>query len=180
MQLRTRLCVVAHYREVEKTTNTGTVAAHFVAGSTVLVHGRRDAPAPMPDFSGRRGMVLFPAEGATVLTPELGRDGPPVTLVVPDGNWSQARRMRRRVDWMLDLPCVTLPPSDRRTEYHLRRSPREHGLATMEAIARALGILDGPEPQRTLERIFGLFVQRTLAARGQLTWSRDAASVQAS
>ncbi|MBC7792995.1 MAG: DTW domain-containing protein [Clostridia bacterium] len=166
LELQTRLCLVAHYGEIDKTTNSGTIAARFVAGSTVSVHGRRDAPLPSPDFTGRRPVILFPRENATVLTREFATAGDPVTLVVPDGNWSQARRMHRRVSWMGDLACVTLPPSERVTRYHLRRSPRQGGLATMEAIARALGILEAPEVEATLERIFTLFVSRTMAARG--------------
>ena len=165
MRLRTRLCVVVHYREAGKTTNTGTVAARLVEGSSVIVHSQAYQPAPEPDFSGRRPLVLFPSEQAEVLTAEHGRDLP-VTLVVPDGSWSQARRMHRRVSWMSKLAHVTLPPSERRTAYLLRRSDREGGLATMEAIARALGILEGEAVENELERVFGLLVTRTLAARG--------------
>lgn len=163
--LRTKLCVVVHYRESLKTTNTGTVAARLVAGSSVVVHSQGYAPAAEPDFTGRRPLLLFPSEDAALLTPEHA-DGPPVTLVVPDGSWSQARRMHRRVAWMSKLPHVMLPPSDKRTAYHLRRSEREGGLATMEAIARALGILEGAAVEQILERVFDLLVQRTLAARG--------------
>jgi DTW domain-containing protein YfiP len=165
LTLRTRLCVVVHYRESLKTTNTGTVAARLVSGSSVVVHSHGFVPAPEPDFTGRRPLLLFPSEQATVLTPEHGQ-GTPVTLVVPDGSWSQARRMHRRVGWMSGLPHVTLPPSERRTAYLLRRSEREGGLATMEAIARALGILEGEPVERTLEEVFALLVKRTLAARG--------------
>lgn len=165
MELRTRLCVVVHLREVVKTTNTGTVAARLVAGSSILVHGERDKPVPVPDFSGRRPLVLFPSDDATPLC-AAHTEGEPVTLVVPDGSWSQARRMIHRIDWMKTLPRVTLPPGGGRTGYLLRRSDREGGLATMEAIARALGVLDGPEATATLERVFALLVTRTLAARG--------------
>ncbi len=165
LRLRTQLCVVVHYREAAKTTNTGTVAARLVADSKVVVHSQEYQPAAEPDFTGRLPLLLFPSEDAQVLTPEHAK-GAPVTLVVPDGSWSQARRMHRRVAWMSKLQHVTLPPSERRTAYRLRHSDREGGLATMEAIARALGILEGPEAEQTLERVFSLLVRRTMAARG--------------
>ncbi len=165
MRLRTQLCVVVHYREASKTTNTGTVAARLVEGSSVVVHSQAYQPAAEPDFTGRRPVLLFPSDDAEVLTAEHGRVAP-VTLVVPDGSWSQARRMHRRVGWMSKLPHVTLPPSERRTGYLLRRSEREGGLATMEAIARALGILEGEHVEHALDRVFALLVSRTLAARG--------------
>ncbi|MBC7792996.1 MAG: DTW domain-containing protein [Clostridia bacterium] len=174
MQLRTRLCVVAHVLELEKTTNTGWVAARMVAGSEVLVHGRRfnsedalirDEIASEPDFTGWRPMVLFPTENAALLTPALA-DGLPVTLIIPDGTWAQARRMHNRIPWMAALPHVTLPHTDRRSGYLLRTSDRENRVSTMEAIAIALGILESQAAESEMLRIFQLLVRRTMAARG--------------
>jgi len=42
------------------------------------------------------------------------------------------------------------------------------GLATLEAIARAMGILEGPEVQAALERPFRAMVERTLWSRGSV------------
>jgi hypothetical protein len=42
------------------------------------------------------------------------------------------------------------------------------GLATFEAIARAFGILESPDVQVALERVFAAMVERTLWARGQI------------
>lgn len=173
MTLRTRLCVVLHAQEVERTTNTGSVAARLVQGSDLLVHGLRtredgvvrDSKVPAPDFAGRRPLVLFPTDDAEVLTAEHGA-GDPVTLVVPDGTWTQARRMHNRVAWMSDLPHVTLPTSDRKSGYVLRAVTRDGGLSTMEAIAVALGLLEGDGVRDELERVFRLLVARTMAARG--------------
>jgi DTW domain-containing protein YfiP len=53
--------------------------------------------------------------------------------------------------------------------YRLRVDAHEAGLATIEAIARAFGILEGErggEVQRALEEIFRAMVERTLWARG--------------
>jgi hypothetical protein len=38
----------------------------------------------------------------------------------------------------------------------------------MEAIARALGLLEGPHVQEALERVFRIVVERALWARGTL------------
>ncbi len=173
LTLRTRLCVVAHMVEVERTTNTGTVAARLVADSQVVMHGvrtheggvPRDHSAAEPDFSGRRPLLLFPSENAEVLTSEHGRAAP-ITLVVPDGTWTQARRMHARIPWMRSLQHVMLPDADRQSGYKLRVSPSDGRLATMEAIALALGILEGHEAETTMMRIFSLLVERTMAARG--------------
>jgi DTW domain-containing protein YfiP len=60
---------------------------------------------------------------------------------------------------------VTLPDGPP-TRYRLRREPREGGLATFEAIARALGILESTEVQAQLEAVFERMVAETLATRG--------------
>lgn len=175
LDLETELCVVIHSAEVRKTTNTGIVATRCVRRSTVLVHGRIHEPLAPPDLAaGRRGLVLFPSPAAVPLTRAHASEGP-VSLFVPDGNWGQATRMARRLPWFADFQHVTLPhgPPSR---YRLRTETRTHGLATMEAIARALGILEGQAAQRELERVFDLLVERTLFARGTASSRSGAAS----
>ena len=95
----------------------------------------------------------------------------PVALVVPDGTWQQAARMTRKVPWLAALPTVTLPPGPA-SRYRLRTEPKPQGLATLEAIAWALGLLEGPEVQQELERVLRLMVDRTLFSRGQLARHR--------
>jgi DTW domain-containing protein YfiP len=75
--------------------------------------------------------------------------------------------MSRRIGWMASLPRVTLP-SGQETSYLLRHEPKMEGLATMEAIARAFGILEGESVQEELEAIFRIMVDRTLYSRGQI------------
>src|SRR5262249_51337167 len=47
------------------------------------------------------------------------------------------------------------------------REPLDGGLATFEAIARAIGALESPEAQARMEAAFASVVRVTLAARGQ-------------
>ena len=54
------------------------------------------------------------------------------------------------------------------SRYQLRREPRTDGLSTIEAIARALGLLESRRVQEELEAIFLLMVERTLRSRGTL------------
>jgi DTW domain-containing protein YfiP len=71
------------------------------------------------------------------------------------------------VEGLADAVCVTLPrgaPS----RYRLRAEAHEEGLATAEAIARAYGILEGPDVQRAIEAAFSAMVERTLWVRGRV------------
>jgi tRNA pseudouridine65 synthase len=55
------------------------------------------------------------------------------------------------------------------SRYHLRNEPREGGLATFEAIARALGVLESHAVRQQLEALFARMVERTLLTRQQPT-----------
>jgi DTW domain-containing protein YfiP len=161
---RTRLVLLIHRLEDRKPTNTGRLAVECLANSEVVVRGHEGQPTgPLADEPDRQPLLLFPGDDAVPLAPSTR----PVTLIVPDGSWRQAGRMRRRVPGLADVPCVTLPPGPP-TAYRLRHEPVDGGLATMEAIARAFGILEGPEVQATLERVFLVMVERTLWSRGAL------------
>jgi DTW domain-containing protein len=170
---RTRLVLVIHRFEDRKPTNTGRLAAECLANSEVIVRGHASEPTP-PFFcdAGSRPLLLFPYESATPL-PELldGLDARrPVTLIVPDGNWRQASKVRNRVAGLKDVPCVSLPAGEP-SVYRLRAEAHETGLSTVEAIARALGLLEGEPVQRALERVFRAMVERTLWSRGSVATS---------
>jgi DTW domain-containing protein YfiP len=170
IEARNRLCLVLHRNEARKTTNTGSLAARCLRDSEVLVHGRAGEEALSPwSRSGNeitRGLLLYPCDEAETLGPEHAAEGP-LRLVVPDGNWRQASKMTRRIEWMAALPRVMLPESSA-TRYRLRFEPKAGGLATMEAIARAFGLLEGSEVQEQLEEVFRKMVDRTLYSRGLL------------
>ena len=164
IQTRTRLTLVIHHSELRKPTNTGHLAASSLVNSEVHVRGRRNhAPETALEWGDRTPLLLFPHEGAE----PLERIDESVALVVPDGNWRQAWKMRARVPGLKDVRCVTLPPGPP-TLYRLRTETHPQGLATIEAIARAMGILEGPQVQDALERVFHTMVERTLWARGVL------------
>ena len=162
----TRLVLLLHRDEQRKTTNTGQLAAACLTGSRVLVRGRPDAPdEPLTWDPATRPLYLFPHEDARPLAELVG--GGPVTLIVPDGTWRQASKMRKRVPGLAAVPCVTLPPGEP-SRYRLREEHTDHGLSTIEAIARALGLLEGEAVRRAIEQVFATMVDRSLWARGTL------------
>lgn len=167
LETRTRLVLFIHRSEERKPTNTGRLAAECIANSEVIVLGvPHRPPAAFACSDGSRPLLLFPDEGATPLD-QLAPSSQPVTLIVPDGNWRRAKLVRTRVPGLPEIARVCLPPG-LPSSYRLRSEPRPDGLATMEAIARALGILEGPTAQAELERVFQIMVERTLWTRGLL------------
>ena len=167
---RTRLVLVIHRDEERKPTNTGALAVRCLSNSELVRRGE-EAGVGLQAFSPEvQPLLLFPHEDARPLAEFVGC-ARPISLVVPDGTWRQASKVRKRELALADVPCVTLPPGAP-TIYRLRREPREGGLATMEAIARAFGVLEGPAIEEQLMHIFRVMVDRTLWIRGQLDGAR--------
>ena len=169
IELTTRVALVMHYREALKTTATGPLALTCLPNSVHYLHGRMDQQLDLTDLherEQRRVLVLFPAEAARVLTPELrAEDTRPITLVVPDGNWNQARRMPQRIRGLAHVECVRLP-AGAPSAWGIRRAALEGGLSTFEAIARAIGVLESTAAQAQLEAAFARMVEITLESRG--------------
>lgn len=165
---RSRLALLLHHREVGKPTNTGRLAASCMPNSSVTVFGERDVVAALPAIGAdEQPLLLYPADDAVSIAEYA--HGKPVVLFVPDGSWRQAHKMRRRIAGLAEVPCVTLPDAGR-TTYRLRSENREGGLATLEAIANAFGILepDGAAIEAAMLEVFRIMVDRTLWLRGQL------------
>jgi DTW domain-containing protein len=162
---RTRVVLVIHRAEIRKPTNTGHVAALCLAHSEIHVRGNEGAPSAPIEWGDTQPLLLFPHEDARPL--ESLAIERPVTLVVPDGNWRQASKVRARVPGLRSVPCVTLGAAEP-SRYRLRSEAHPHGLATMEAVARALGALEGPAVRQALEHVFDVMVERTLWLRGSL------------
>lgn len=168
---RTRLVLLIHYREARKPTNTGQLAARCMPNSEVGIIGDRDRPA-LPAI-GEHALLLYPADDAIPIAQAIAANPDrPRTLIVPDGNWRQAAKMAKRVPGVAGAQHVTLDGAEAApTEYGLRREPKDGGLATLEAIARALRILEGDQGaavEEAMLAVFRLMVSRTKWLRGQL------------
>ena len=85
----TELVVLMHKTEIGKSSNTGRLALAVLERARRSIRGREGVAPEIPP-AGRR-LVLFPMPGARELTPSDAQA--PLVLVVPDGSWSQARRM---------------------------------------------------------------------------------------
>lgn len=164
---RTRVVLFLHRYEARKSTNTGRLAVSCLENAEVVVRGHEGAPTlPFVCEPGRVPLLLFPHEGATVLSPSETFAGP-VTLIVPDGTWRQGSKVQKRVPGLADVRCVALPPGPP-SRYRLRAEAHATGLATLEAIARALDALGDGHARAPLERVLRILVERSLWSRGAI------------
>jgi len=164
LRVRTRLVVVMHRREPWKSSNTARLALAMIADAERVIVGARDRPSDAAQLQPRRRLLLYPFEGAEELCP--AHAGSADVLIVPDGTWSQARRLARRIAATAGVTVVRLPAGPP-SRYRLRRNARPGTVSTFEAIARGLALLEGPAVQEAMLPWLEEFVRRTLLLRGR-------------
>ena len=150
---RTRIVIVRHHLEQHRASNTGRLA-HFALPNSELVD------YPGGELALDNAWVLFTHGGETPVEP-------PKQLVVLDATWSQARRMFRKIGALRGLPILTLPDAPM-PRARLRESPGPGFVSTIEAVARALRILEGDAVAAPLERLFDVAVARAAQSGRQM------------
>lgn len=161
---RTRVVFLQHPREETLGIGTARMASLCLPGSELHVGLRWSGSSALASILGDRERppaLLFPGPTArdVVASPPPG----PITLVVVDGTWSQAKKIVKETPELAALPRYTfVPPAP--SSYRIRREPREDFLSTIESLAHVLGVLEGdPERFRALHAPFHAMVEAQLA-----------------
>jgi DTW domain-containing protein len=154
VETRTRILLLQHMVEARKKSNTGRLAALALANARLLTYGAPDESLDTALLSEPGTWLLYP-DG-----PTAPPDAPvPRQLVVLDASWSQARRMTQRIAALRTLPRLVLPPPAPGM-LRLRDPTHPSGMSTLDAIARAVAVLEGLEAAAPLARLAALRVQR--------------------
>lgn len=163
---RTPVTIIMHRREAYKPSSTSRLTRLALQQCDVYLRGDIEKPLDLEAIFPEPETCLFLnlSDRSQVLDRALVEKNSFARLVVPDGSWRQARKMGRREPTLERMTWVKLPPGPR-SRYLLRYQPVSGGLATIEAIAMALGVLDGPAGQDHLGHVFALMVERTLSSR---------------
>jgi DTW domain-containing protein len=139
----TKVVILQHPRERDMPIGTARMASLCLQGSSLHVGVRWDGSAELAALlsdPARPPILLYPAaEAKDILTePPAG----PVTLVVVDGTWSQAKNVVRDNAILRGLPryAFTAPAP---SQYRIRREPRDEYVSTIEALMYVLGALEG-------------------------------------
>jgi DTW domain-containing protein YfiP len=171
VEVATQILLVTHKFENRKATNTGHLAVQCLKGARLCLRGREDQPDdPVVWDASHTPLFLFPCRDSLPLHEWLAAQAvkpKAITLVVPDGTWRQANRVRRRVSGLAGIQAVSLPATQE-SYYRLRHTHLGNRLATFEAIALALGFLEGPAIEEHLSRIFRTIVDRALWSNGRV------------
>lgn len=163
---RTRVVVLQHPRERDTAIGTARMASLCLEGAELHVGVRWEGTSALASALGdpaRPPILLWPGVGARDLAQEPPEG--PVTLVVVDGTWWQAKALVRDNPTLATLPRYTFVPP-RPSDYRIRKEPSLECVSTVEATAHALGLLEG-DPARFEAMLvpFRALVDRQIASR---------------
>jgi len=163
---QTRIVILQHPREKDMPIGTARMAQLCLTEAELHVGIRWGESAAFLKA------ISDPARPAVLLSPgptarDIFTDPPegPVTLVVVDGTWSQAKTVVR------DNPCLQALPryafaTPEPSQYRIRKEPRAEYVSTIEALMHVLGVLErDPARFRALLDPLNAMVDAQLAAQ---------------
>jgi DTW domain-containing protein YfiP len=171
LSLHTRISLVVHAKELKRTTNTGRLAIEALTNSQMYVRGLGTEALDLSSLisSDYETVLLYPSEEASELTPEYVQQlAKPIHLIVPDGNWRQASKVHYRHKELEDVPRVFLK-NPNPSQHHMRLETVPEGMATLEAIAHAITVIEGAEAGDQLMSVYRAKLENTLIGRGTIT-----------
>lgn len=168
IEILTKVSLIVHVRELKLTSNTAQFAEKMLPkNAEVVIRGRMNETfdsGPVLQKAGRP-LFLYPHEDAEELNDNFKIKYPgPYHLIIPDGNWQQARKVRQREKGFSSLMAVKLPPGIT-AEYGLRKALHAEWVSTYEAMAHTLGVLESIDVRDRLLDFFRVWVKHTQKAR---------------
>ena len=169
----TRVVLLQHPREEDMAIGTARMASLCLPNSELHVGvDFQTSPELARALSDpeRPAVLLYPSDDAVdVLTaPPTG----PVTLVVVDGTWWQAKKLVRENPVIATLPRYAFK-APTPSEYRIRREPDEAYVSTIEALVHVLGVLEGdPEKLRALLVPFRAMIDTQIAFATEVRGAR--------
>lgn len=170
IELKTRICLVIHHRELTRSSNTGLLALRALVNSEIRIRGEGRKTLDLKDLltPQYRTFLFYPSDDAVELDEELAaQDQRPIQLIVPDGTWRQARKVHSRHHELKDVPRVKISTPNK-PAFQLRAQSRPEGMATLQAIAHGLGVIEGDLVKAQLMALYHAKIERTLIGRGLL------------
>lgn len=169
LTLKTKISLIIHAKELKRTTNTGRLALKALTNSEMKVRGNIGENLDLTSLldTSYRTYLFYPSSNAIELDAKLvAESNIPIQLIVPDGNWRQASKVHFRHPELQHISRVKISFPNL-ASFHLRAEHTSEGMATLEAIAHAMGIIEGEAVKNKLLRFYERKLEETLKGRGQ-------------
>lgn len=169
---RTRVLVLQHPDESKHPMNTARLAVLGLEQAELWVGEQ------FPTLSDLIATVdvaclLFPAlehcvvQPLTALPVELSS-----LLIVPDGTWRNVRSLLRHNPILTTLPHLSLPIGEA-SQYRIRKARETAAVATIEAIVRALSVLEPDQNFTPVLAPFKVLIEQQIQAMGPEVYARN-------
>lgn len=175
LNLKTKISLIVHAKELKRTTNTGRLALKALTNSEMKIRGEIKKSLDLTQLlsPSYHTFLFYPSDNAIELNSDLIKNiHLPIQLIVPDGNWRQASKVHYRHSELKNIPRVKIGSANN-SSLHMRAEHTKEGMATLQAIAEALGIIEGPHIKDLLMQLYTTKLKRTLKARGLSTQLLD-------
>lgn len=140
------LTFITHFREQHLSSNTVNLVIQTLPNSSQIhYYGQKDQPlqADLIISPKKHNLFLYPDENAVSLDKFNLSPDQNINLIIPDGTWTQAKKVKRRNAFLHDVQSVKLPENlNLTTSYQLRQQTESTRFCTLEAVAYALGALE--------------------------------------
>jgi DTW domain-containing protein YfiP len=131
----TNLLLLQHPHERKKYYSTSKIVSQAIV-NLKLVRGLEFAPGEIHShLQGQTPYLLFPSRSAIDCTEVVLDDNSAVIVV--DGTWDEAGKILFRNPELRNFPCLTFK-APLRSNYRIRKQPKENYLSTLESIAHLL------------------------------------------
>jgi DTW domain-containing protein len=168
-QIQHQISVVIHVRELKLTSNTAYFLEKMLPDQTKLwvrgrVHENFEAQTVL-NSSKLKPLYVYPDESAEVFDEKFMEKNPgPYHFIIPDGSWTQARKVHKREELLGNLPLIKLP-ENLQGQYLLRKARFAHWLSTFEAMAYVLKAAGEVHVAQEMLDFFKVFNERVHLTR---------------
>lgn len=169
---RTQVLVLQHPDESKHPLNTARLAVLGLTRSQLWV-GEHFAQLEEKLATVEAAFLLFPADEHSVIQPlEATNKEVSSLLIVPDGTWRNVRKIIQLNPVLKTLPHLSLPLGEP-SQYRVRKTRETAAVSTVEAITRALTVLEPEHDFSPLIAPFKVMVEQQIQAMGAEVYARN-------
>ena len=141
------ILLLTHERELNKPTNTGSIALQNSDGVIERILWQRKNPSRelVKLIDNNDALLLYPGENEKSAKIEDYEN-----IIIIDGTWQESRKIYNKSAYLKRAPKVTLKIADS-SVYQLRRNQVPGGLCTMECVIEVLKIKGYTDQSMKLE-----------------------------
>ena len=146
--------VIMHRRESYLSSNTGRLAKNTFENCDIHLRGDIDNPLDWEEIIPKDKLTyfLFPSEDAICISELVSISPDKLHFIVPDGSWSQAKKVHRRESALKNIPCVKLEEKKYVSNYHCRKQPKPNFLCTYESMGKVIESIEGESQVESLKK----------------------------